>query len=184
MNPAAVDDPGRLHLDLAGRGRGERTETVQRHTQGVHDSPHHGITDGNLRDAARPSNLVPFPNLRVVPHDGDTDVVFFKVQDEPHDPVPEFHEFARHRLFESINTRYSVTDGEDRPRFRNLHLLAVVLDLLPKDRTDFFRSDIHNSWGEIPLSPQAPHLASNFLDRSIRKGTFLLSLFMFSTSLL
>ena len=58
-------------------------------------------------------------------------------------PARELQQLAGHRLVEAMDARNAVADGDNGAGLGNLDLFPVLLDLLPDNLADLFRSDFH-----------------------------------------
>src|SRR4029453_309017 len=72
-----------------------------------------------------------------------SDTFFFKVQRNAVNTVRELEHLARHRLFDAMDARDAVTNGDDRADFRDVNIDRIAPDLIANDFGDFFRFNVH-----------------------------------------
>ena len=106
------------------------TFTVEGLTKCVDNTADHGFPNGNFHNSAGSLYLVAFLNIGVGPKNNATDVIFFQVHDHTHDTVGKLQEFVIHGIFEAINTRNTVTDGDNSTDFGYFHRGFIIFDLL------------------------------------------------------
>ena len=76
--------------------------------------------------AIRPGPLdrVPFLDLGVIAHDGDTDIVLFQIKAETIDAAREFQHLHGHGILHAVDARHPVTDGQDDTGLAHFDLLS------------------------------------------------------------
>ena len=130
---------------------------IDRTADSINNTANHGFTYGNLHDFARTLNLCAFFNLGFAAQDNGTDIVLFKVQDQPKYIITEIQQLTGHGFFEAMNMGDTVTDFDNRANFIDIQVYFVVLDLVFDDGRYFFRIHFHN----LAVTPVSHLLVSN-----------------------
>src|SRR5204862_5625678 len=84
-----------------------------------------------------------FLDLAVIAEDHDADIVDLEVERHAANAVLELAHLAGLHIVEAVGAGDAVADREHLPDFRDLGLLAEILDLLLEDRGDFCGADVH-----------------------------------------
>src|SRR5690606_32518491 len=142
-NGLTCDDAGGFDFDLVTLGGFDRPAAVDRLAECVDNASFQAGANGNVDDAVGALDQIAFHDQAVTSEQGNTDVVFFKVQSHAVNVVREFQKLAGHGRFETVNTRNSVTNGNNGTSLADFDALVVVFDLIFDDGTDFFDIDIH-----------------------------------------
>src|SRR5450631_4065071 len=140
MDRFTGNDAGGLDLHLAEAAGVDRSFTVDRLTNCVDNAADQGIADRNLGDAAGALDGIAFLDLGEFTENGGADVIFLQVEDHAGHTAREFQQLTGHGAGQTVDTGNTVTDGDDRAGFRHFNLFAILLDLLPDDLADLFRS--------------------------------------------
>ncbi|KAF5049840.1 hypothetical protein DSECCO2_435730 [anaerobic digester metagenome] len=149
MNGLTGDDAGSLDFDVTEHIRLDRPETVDGIAQGVDDTAHDRVADGNLEDPARTLDDVAFLDVFGLAEKSDAHGVFFKVQNHAHDVTGELEEFHGHRVFAAVNAGDTVTHRQDHASLAHLDLFLVILDLAFDDLANFFCFDLHSLYSPL-----------------------------------
>src|SRR5215471_12548212 len=138
----ARDDAGRLDVDPLALA-GDRPLIVDRIAERVDHAAEKALADGNVDDGAGALDGLAFLDLAVIAEDHDADIVDLEVERHAADAVLELDHLAGLHIVEAVGAGDAVADGEHLSDFRDLGLLAEVLDLLLEDRGDFCGADVH-----------------------------------------
>ena len=139
----ARNDAGRLHVHARPRVGFDRPPAVDRIAQRVNDAAEQALADRNLDDGARALDGLAFLDLAVAAEDDDADIVACEVERHAAHAALEFDHLAGLHFVEAVDVGDAVADREHLADFRDLGLLAEVLDLLLENGGDFRRADIH-----------------------------------------
>ncbi len=120
-----------------------RALPVQGLAQRVHHAADQGIAHRHGHDPAGALNGITLLDVLVRPENNAPDVVFFQVQGHPQHAAGEFQQFHGHTFHQAIHTGDTVTYCENGTDISHLDLGLVFVYLLPNNRADFFRSQIH-----------------------------------------
>src|SRR5579875_3648044 len=71
------------------------------------------------------------------------DVVLLEVEGQPDDAVLQLEHLHRHRVLQPVDAGDAVADLQDGADLGEVGLDVVLLDPLPEDRGDLFRSQLH-----------------------------------------
>ena len=82
---------------------------IDRTSEGVDDTPQHGVAHGNRGDFAGGFHRAAFLNAEAFTHQHRADVVVFEVQSDPFSAILEFEELTCHGLLEAVNAGDSIT---------------------------------------------------------------------------
>ena len=137
--------------DFAGLNR---SETVDGLAKGVEHAAHDGFANGHGEDLAGTLDRIAFLDAGIRAEKGNTNVVFFEVQNHAHDAAGEFQQFHGHGVFHAIHAGDAVTDIENRAGFAHLDALVVVLDFIFDDFADFVCFDLHVLITPLERTPQ------------------------------
>ena len=118
-----------LEFNLSGFGGVDGTLAVDRVAESVDHAAKHGFADRYFDDAASALDDVAFLDLARLAHDGDTDVVFFKVEHHAAKAVAEFDELACECIVEAVHTGDPITSGQHCAGFCDVDLAIVLADL-------------------------------------------------------
>src|SRR5271157_2597576 len=137
----------RLALDGVELGGEDGAFVVDGPAQRVHHAPDQRLPDRDRHDAARAAHFVAFLDFRVVAQQHRADLVFLQVHGYTGHVVREFDQFARHDLFQAMDSGDAVAHGDHRADLRNVDGPLVVFNLLAENTGDFVRSNLsHNSF--------------------------------------
>ena len=142
MHRFARDDAGRLDVDPLALA-GDRPLVVDRIAERVDHAAEQALADGHVDDGAGALDGLAFLDLAVIAEDHDADIVDFEVERHAADAVLELDHLAGLHVVEAVGAGDAVADGEHLADFRDLGLLAEILDLLLEDRGDFCGADVH-----------------------------------------
>ena len=112
--------------------------SVQRLTNSRNHAAKNRLADRHLRNTAGSLDNIPFLDMNIGSHDGDTHVVFLKVQDQSENTTREFHQFKGHCFLKAIDSGNTIANRQNDPCFTELDLFVVILDLILNDLTNFF----------------------------------------------
>src|ERR1700723_4123942 len=136
-NARRLDVDARLALGL------DWTFTVNRLAERVDDAAEQSLADGHFDNRACALDRLAFFDLAVRTEDHDADIVDFEVERHAFDAAFELDHFAGLHIVEAVDAGNAVADRQYLADFRDLGLLAEILDLLLEDRGDFCGADIH-----------------------------------------
>ena len=139
----ARDDAGRLDLDEAALGRGDRALAVDRVAEPVDHAAEQALADRHVDDGAGALDGVAFADRAVVAEDHDADIVALEVERHALDAAGELDHLAGLDVVEAVDAGDAVTDGEDLADLGDFGLGAEIGDLLLEDGRDFGGADIH-----------------------------------------
>ena len=111
--------------------------------EGVDDAAEQALADGDVDDRLGALDDVALADVAVGAEDHDADVVDLEVQRHAADAAGELDHLAGLDVVEAVDAGDAVADREHPAHFRDLGLLAEVLDLLLEDRGDFSGLDRH-----------------------------------------
>jgi hypothetical protein len=152
----AIDDPRRLELERPPFVGLDRRAAVERVPEGVDDPADEGVSDRDARDLAGPLDRLAFLDQLPVAEERGADVVLLEVEGDPGDAVLELEHLRRDGILEAVDTGDPVADLEHGADLGEVGLDVVLLDALPEDRRNLFRSKFH-----ARLSPSGSgHLSS------------------------
>ena len=143
MHRLARNDAGRLHVDARALVGLDRALAVDRIAERIDHAAEQALADRHVHDRARALDGLAFLDLAVVAEDHDADVVGFEIERHAAHAVLELDHLAGLDVVEAVDARDAVTDREHLPDFRDLGLLAEILDLLFEDVGNFCGADIH-----------------------------------------
>ncbi len=110
MNALPVDHTRGLHLNTTKVFCVDWTLPVDRGTKGVNNTAKHGLTHRHLGDSGRPLNQVTLFDPPDVTHNGDADIVLFKVQSNTHNAAWKLQKLHGHAIAYAIDTGDIITD--------------------------------------------------------------------------
>src|ERR1700693_2726166 len=142
MHRFAGNDAGRLHVNAHALAF-DRPLIVDRVAERIDDAAEQPLADRHVDDGAGALDDLAFLDLPVVAEDHDTDIVGFEVERHAADAVLEGYHFTGLDIVEPVGAGDAVANREHLADFRDLGLLAEVLDLLLEDCRDFFGAAIH-----------------------------------------
>ena len=87
-------------------------------------------------NASGAAHFLAFTNVGILAEQHRTDLILFEVHGDAGNAVAEIDEFAGHNLFEAMDTRNTVADGNDGSDFAHVNGAVVILDLLPENISD------------------------------------------------
>ena len=137
------DDARCLDVDAGALLGLDRAFAIDGIAQTVNDATEQTFADGNFNDGAGALDGVAFLDGAVVTEDHTADVVGFEVKGHAADTAGEFDHLAGLHLVEAIDAGDAVTDRKHLADFRDLSLLAEILDLILKDRGNLSGADVH-----------------------------------------
>ena len=143
MHRLARNDAGRLHVDARALVGLDRALAVDRIAERIDHAAEQALADRHVHDRAGALDGLAFLDLAVVAEDHDADVVGFEIERHAAHAVLELDHLAGLHVVEAVDARDAVTDREHLPDFRDLGLLAEILDLLFEDVGNFCGADIH-----------------------------------------
>ena len=139
----ARDDAGRFDVDARLVVGLDRPLAVDRIAERVDDAAEQALADRHLDDGARALDGLAFLDLAVGAEDHDADIVAFEVERHAAHAALELDHLAGLHIVETVDAGDAVADRQHLADFRNLGLLAEILDLLLEDGGDFRGADIH-----------------------------------------
>ena len=139
----ARNDAGRLDLDAAALGRGDRALAVDRIAEPVDHAAEQALADRHVDDGAGALDGVAFADGAVVAEDHDADIVALEVERHALDAAGELDHLAGLDVVEAIDAGDAVADREHLADLGDFGLGAEIGDLLLEDGGDFGGTDIH-----------------------------------------
>src|SRR3981081_3974217 len=139
----ARNDAGRLDVDAGALLGLDRALAVDRIAERVDHPAEQALADRHVHDRAGALDGLAFLDLAVVAEDHDADIVGLEIERHPAHAVLELDHLAGLHVVEAVDAGDAVADRQHLADFRNLGLLAEILDLLLEDRGDFCGADIH-----------------------------------------
>src|SRR5262249_58157636 len=121
----------------------DRPLTADRIAERVDHAAEHRLPHGHVHDRTCTLDGLALLDLTVVAEDHDADVVGLEIERHAAHAVLELDHLAGLHIVEAVSARDAVADRQHLANFRDLGLLAKVLDLLLEDRGDFGGADIH-----------------------------------------
>ena len=76
--------------------------------------------------------------MNIGSHNGDTHVVFLKVQDKPENTAGKFNQLKGHCFLKAVDSGNTIANRQNDPCFTEFNLFVVILDLIFNDLTYFF----------------------------------------------
>ena len=143
MHRLARNDAGRLHVDAHALVGLDRALAVDRIAERIDHAAEQALADRHVHDRAGALDGLAFLDLAVVAEDHDADVVGFEIERHAAHAVLELDHLAGLHVVEAVDARDAVTDREHLTDFRDLGLLAEILDLLFQDGGNFCGADVH-----------------------------------------
>src|SRR6185295_9686612 len=143
MHRLARDDAGRLDVDAHPLLGLDRAFSIDRIAERVDHAAEQALADRHVHDRAGALDGLAFLDLAVGAEDHDADVVGFEIERHAAHAVLELDHLAGLHVVEAVDARDAVADGEHLPDFRDLGLLAEILDLLFQDGGNFRGADVH-----------------------------------------
>src|SRR5581483_7615209 len=137
------NDARRLDVDTHALVRLDRTLAVDRIAQRVDHAAKQALANGGIDDRAGTLDGLPFLDLAVGAEDHDTDIVSFEIERHATGAVLELDHLAGLNIVQAIDTGDAVADRQHLSNFRNLGLLAEILDLVLEDRGNLRGADVH-----------------------------------------
>ncbi|OPY62501.1 MAG: hypothetical protein A4E56_01315 [Pelotomaculum sp. PtaU1.Bin065] len=122
----------------------DRTLAVQRLAQRVDHPANQGVAHRHRNNPAGALDGVALFNMLVRAENNTADVVFFQVEGHPQHAAWEFQQFHGHTIHQAVYPGDPVTDLDNGTHVGHFDLCLVLIYLLPDNRTDFFRSQIHS----------------------------------------
>src|SRR5215831_8110581 len=116
---------------------------VDRLANCIHDTPHKGFANRNLRDAPRPFDRIAFLDSDIVTHQDGTDVILFQIQGNAIEAAGKFQHLAGHGAIEPVDFGNPVADLNHRAGFFDVDLFVEPFNLLFNDGTDFLCLNLH-----------------------------------------
>ena len=142
----ARDDAGRLHLDAAAFGGGDRPLAVDRIAQPVDHAAEQRVAHRHVHDGAGARDGVAFADLLVVAEDHHADVVGFQVQRHAAQAgAGELDHLAGHDVLQAEHAGDAVTDGQHLAGLGDVGLGVERGDLLLQDLRDLGWADLHQA---------------------------------------
>ena len=141
MHRLTLNDSGSWRLNQSRFSRSEIPLAVNRHTEWIHHSSKHGVTNGNGSNLACRSDGASFLNSKALAHQHNADVVIFEVEGNPFGAVFELNQLTSHHLLKAIYTGNTVTNLQDGADVADRYGLVIVLDLLLENGADLVGSD-------------------------------------------
>ena len=121
----------------------DRPLAVDRLAERIDDAAEQPLADRHLDDGAGALDGLAFLDLAVGAEDHDADIVDFEIERHAFDAALELDHLAGLHVVEAVDAGNAVADRQHLADFRNLGLLAEILDLLLEDGGDFRGADIH-----------------------------------------
>src|SRR4029077_7812726 len=143
MHRLARNDARRLDVDTLAFGRRDRALAVDRIADRTEHTSEQTLAVGHVHDRARALDGLPFLDLAVGAENHDADIVGFQVERHAAHAVLELDHLAGLHIVEAEDAGDAVADREHLADFRNLGLLAEILDLLFQDGGNFRGADVH-----------------------------------------
>src|SRR5207248_2963037 len=131
-----------LELERAVLLRLDRAATVERIAERVDDAAQQRLTDGHAGDAAGAPYRLALVDELPLAEERSADVVLLEVEREPDDAVLELEHLHRDRVLEPVDAGDAVADLQDGADLGEIGLDVVLLDPLPQDRRDLFRTQL------------------------------------------
>ena len=110
MHTLAGNNPRRHHFNPAGLFGINRAFAIQRFAHRRDNPAEYGLAHRHLGNLAGSFDHIAFFNMDVFAHNGDTDIVFLKVQHQPQDTARKLDEFQGHDFLQAVCTCDTVTD--------------------------------------------------------------------------
>ena len=142
-NGFALDNAVRAALDRAVLGGVNRTFRVDWLAESVHDAADERLADRNRDDAAGALDDAALADTGVASEKNRADEIFLEVERHSERAVRELEEFVRLALFEAVDLRDAVADGNNVADFVLLDLAGVVSDLFLYYFADVVNSGLH-----------------------------------------
>ena len=139
----ARNDAGRLDLDEAALGRGDRALAVDRIAEAVDHAAEQALADRHVDDGAGALDRVAFADGAVLAEDHDADIVALEVERHALDAAGELDHLAGLDAVEAVDAGDAVTDREDLADLGHFGFGAEIGDLLLENGRDFGGTDIH-----------------------------------------
>jgi len=152
------DDAGGLDFHGTDFGSFDRSETVDGLAERVKHAARHLVANRHGENLAGTFDGIAFLDACVRAKKGNTDVVFFQVQNHAHDAAREFEEFHGHGVLDAVNTGDTVTNVEDGAGLAHLYALIVVLNLFLNDFADFVCFNLHVLFTPLESLPEVLQL--------------------------
>ena len=141
VHALAGDDTGGDPLDRHRLGGLDRTLSVERQSQGIHDASDELLAHRHLEQAARGADLVAFVEVAVVAKDDSTDLVLLEVQRKAVGLVRKLKQLAGHRILQAVDLRDAVARRHDPPDIGRDEAGIKILQAFLDDLGDLFRAD-------------------------------------------
>ena len=139
----ARNDAGGFDVDARAVIGLDRALAVDRLAERIDHAAKEPLADRHFDDGAGAFDSLAFADLAVGAEDHDADIVDFQVQRHAFDAGLELDHLASLHIVEAVDAGNAVADRQHLADFRNLGLLAEILDLLLEDGGDFRGADIH-----------------------------------------
>ena len=139
----SAGDAGGLPLQRQAVFRLDHPFAVQRIAQRIDHSPEQGFAHRHAQQLTRTPNLIAFLNAQIVAQDHRADRILIEVEHLPRRAVLELQQFAGHGVAQSVDLHDAVAHLQHSADLRNVHLAAILLDLLLDDRRNFIHFELH-----------------------------------------
>ena len=140
----ARDDAGRLHLDAAALGGGDRALAVDRVAERVDHAAEQRVAHRHVHDGAGARDGVAFADLPVVAEDHHADVVGLQVQRHAAQAgAGELDHLAGHAVLQAEHAGDAVADAQHLAGLGDVGLGVERGDLLLQDLRDLGGADLH-----------------------------------------
>src|SRR5438105_2726412 len=121
-----------------------RAARVERVAARVAEPAKPRVADGDASDGAGAAHGLDLAHLLPLAEERDSDLVLLEVEREADDAVLELEHLEGHGVLEPVDARDAVTDRQDGPDLGEVGLDVVLLDPLPQDRRDLFRTKLQS----------------------------------------
>src|SRR5918994_1323251 len=139
----ARDNSRRLYVDALALRRGDRALAVDRISERVDHPAEQSLADRHVHDGTGALNRLAFFDLAISAENHDADIIGFEIQRHAAGAVLELHHLAGLHVVETVDARNAIADREHLTDFRDLGLLAEILDLLLENCRNLGGADIH-----------------------------------------
>ncbi len=130
MNALSGDNAGSDHFNTPEFFGFDGSLTVDRLSNGRNNAAQNRFAHRNLSNSAGSFNRIAFLDVGILAHDGDTDIILFKVERKAENAAWKFHKLHGHDFLQAVYAGDSISNRQDDAGFTQLDLLVIILDLL------------------------------------------------------